>query len=312
MAGRRFKEYFSFTKRERNGIIVLLFLLIILVITSQLVDFSSDNDIALMTEDFKKQLDEFEQSFKNKPLEDTEEKMQRTNSYPSKKTIQENQWRIPDSLFCFDPNTTKEEELVKLGLAEKQIATLINYRNAGGKFFVPADLLKIYGIDEKQYKILEPFIIIAEGEEKSVKKLKKEYTKGFKPIVIEINSSTADSLELLYGIGPVFADRIIKYRTLLGGYVCKSQLYEVYGIDSVLIANIGSQLIIDTNLITKININEAEFVDLIKHPYLNKYQTKAILKFKEIQGEFKDIDELKDYNLLPEKVFQKIKPYLEK
>jgi len=291
---------------------VLLFLLIILVIINRFVDFSSDNEITLMTEDFKKQLNEFEQSFKNKPLEDTEGNIRRTKSYPSKKSIQENQWRIPDSLFCFDPNTANEKELLKLGLAQKQIATLINYRNAGGKFIVPDDLLKIYGIDKKQYKILKAFIIIAEEEEKSVDKLKKEFTKGFKSIVIEINSSTADSLELLYGIGPVFAERIIKYRTLLGGYVCKSQLNEVYGIDSVLIANIEPQLIIDTSLITKININEAEFADLIKHPYLNKYQTKAILKFKEIQGEFKDIDELKDYNLLPEKVFQKIKPYLEK
>ena len=48
-----------------------------------------------------------------------------------------------------------------------------------------------------------------------------------KPLVFELNS--ADSLDLvqLYNIGPTIARRILKYRSLLGGYFCKEQLHEV-------------------------------------------------------------------------------------
>ncbi|HSH51644.1 MAG TPA: helix-hairpin-helix domain-containing protein [Bacteroidales bacterium] len=309
MAGRRLKEYFSFTKRERNGIIVLLFLLITLLIAEKFIDFSSDKDILLMNEDFKKQIDAFEESLEKKSSDNKKEQTQRL--YYSKKNTQENSWKIPDSLFYFDPNTITKKQLKKLGLSEKQISTFINYRIAGGYFKISADLQKIYGIKEEQFNILEPYIFIAKKEEK-VEQSDKEYKKDFTSILIELNSSSADSLELIYGIGPVYAKRILKYREQLGGYVCKSQLYEVYGLDSVLITSIENQIIIDTSLIDKININEADYIDLIKHPYLNKYQTQSILKFKEIQGEFQDINELIENNLLPEKVFKKIKPYLEK
>lgn len=309
MAGRRLKEYFTFTKRERNGIIVLLFLLVTLIIVDKSIDFSSDKEISLMTEDYREKITEFEKSLEEKSFRRDKEK--RHQIYSSEENAHENQWVIPDSLFYFDPNTISENQLKKLGLSEKQISTFINYRIAGGDFKISTDLLKIYGINEQQFNILEPYIFIAK-KDKKVEYQDRDYTKDITSIVISLNSCSADSLELIYGIGPAYAERIIKYRELLGGFIHTSQLHEVYGLDSVLIASIKDQLIIDTSLISKININEAEFADLIKHPYLNKYQTQSILKFREIQGEFNDINELIDYNLLPENIFQKIKPYLEK
>lgn len=309
MAGRRLKEYFTFTKRERNGIIVLLFLLVTLIIVDKSIDFSSDKEISLMTEDYREKITEFEKSLEEKSFR--REKEKKHQIYSSEENAQENHWVIPDSLFYFDPNTISENQLKKLGLSEKQISTFINYRIAGGDFKISTDLLKIYGINEQQFNILEPYIFIAK-KDKKVEYQDRDYTKDITSIVISLNSCSADSLELIYGIGPAYAERIIKYRELLGGFIHTSQLHEVYGLDSVLIASIKDQLIIDTSLISKININEAEFADLIKHPYLNKYQTQSILKFREIQGEFNDINELIDYNLLPENIFQKIKPYLEK
>jgi len=310
MAGRRLKEYFSFTKRERNGVIVLLFLLIILFFVEKFIDFSSDKEISLMNEKYQKQINEFEESLEEKSFQIEQEK--KRQSYLSDKNAQESHWKIPDSLFYFDPNTITEKQLQALGLTQKQIATLINYRNAGGDFVVSSDFLKIYGIEEEQYTILEPYILIADTKEQSNKEQHKIVAKENIAVILEINSSSADSLELLKGIGPVYAQRIIKYRELLGGYNCKSQLYEVYGLDSALINSIYPQIIIDTSLIKKLNINKADFTSLIKHPYVNKYYTQAILKYREIQGGFHSIDELVKNNLLPEDVFLKLKPYLDK
>jgi len=310
MAGRRLKEYFSFTKRERNGVIVLLFLLIILFFVEKFIDFSSDKEISLMNEKYQKQINEFEESLEEKSFQIEQEK--KRQSYLSDKNAQESHWKIPDSLFYFDPNTITEKQLQALGLTQKQIATLINYRNAGGDFVVSSDFLKIYGIEEEQYTILEPYILIADTKEQSNKEQHKIVAKENIAVILEINSSSADSLELLKGIGPVYAQRIIKYRELLGGYNCKSQLYEVYGLDSALINSIYPQIIIDTSLIKKLNINKADFTSLINHLNLNKYYTQAILNYKEIQGGFNSIDELVKNNLLPEDVFLKLKPYLDK
>ena len=64
-------------------------------------------------------------------------------------------------LFDFDPNTATINELIKLGFTEKQANNLNNYRNNGGKFRVPDDLRKLYGMRTMQFKILKPYIVIA-------------------------------------------------------------------------------------------------------------------------------------------------------
>ncbi|MFP4025624.1 MAG: helix-hairpin-helix domain-containing protein [Thiohalospira sp.] len=314
MAGLRLKEYFTFTKRERNGIIVLLSLLVILMIADQFIDFYSDKEIVLMNENFKKEIDAFEKSLENKKKNNrvkllysqaTNKNVNNQNKYSNN-----NRWIIPDSLFKFDPNIVKENELKKLGFSEKQVVTFLNFRKAGGCFYKKTDILKVYGISEEQYIALEPYIKVTNDSLSNIKK--KDNKSQPKQIIVEINSTNADSLELINGIGPVYAERIIKYRNLLGGFVYKSQLYEVYGLDSVLISKIKPQIKIDSSLIRKINLNNADYKDLIKHPYLNKYQTQSILKFREIQGAFQEVDEITANNLLPEEVFQKIKPYLKK
>ena len=64
-------------------------------------------------------------------------------------------------LFNFDPNTVSQADLLKLGFTEKQAGNLVNYRENGGKFRVPDDLRKLYGMRTMQFKILKPYIAIA-------------------------------------------------------------------------------------------------------------------------------------------------------
>ncbi len=67
-------------------------------------------------------------------------------------------------LFDFDPNTASIDELIKLGFTEKQANNLNNYRNNGGKFRVPDDLRKLYGMRTMQFKLLKPYIVIADAQ----------------------------------------------------------------------------------------------------------------------------------------------------
>ncbi|MBQ3657024.1 MAG: helix-hairpin-helix domain-containing protein [Bacteroidales bacterium] len=61
-------------------------------------------------------------------------------------------------LFKFNPNTASEADLEKLGLTEKQIANLLNYRNNGGVFKTAEDFRKLYGLRTMQFNFLKDYL----------------------------------------------------------------------------------------------------------------------------------------------------------
>lgn len=131
-----------------------------------------------------------------------------------------------------------------------------------------------------------------------------------KPLVFELNS--ADSLDLvqLYNIGPTIARRILKYRSLLGGYYRKEQLREVYGIDSARYADIAPHLTVNPALVTRLDINTATIDQLKRHPYLDYYQAKAIVRMREEKGAFNQVSDILNIPIIDTETFKRIEPYL--
>ena len=131
-----------------------------------------------------------------------------------------------------------------------------------------------------------------------------------KSLSFELN--TADSLDLvqLYNIGPVIARRILKYRSLLGGYVRKEQLREVYGIDSARYNDIAPHLTVDPSRITPIDINTADIDRLKRHPYLDYYQAKAIIRLREERGAYAGVGDILNIPIIDSETFTRIEPYL--
>jgi len=301
MKGKRFKEYFTFTSRERNGIIVLLLLLVITVIVRIYQTNKSEGDIILMTEDFQEEVDAFEKRLTIKQA--TAGKISKRKPY--NKEAEADRWFTPDILFDFDPNKVSKIQLKNLGFSDKQSTTLISYRQSGGVFKEKSDLLKIYGVNDEQYNILKPYIAITQYKEKITKE--NIYTEH---LIVEVNSATLNDLTKLKGVGESYAQRIIKYRDLLGGFYESKQLLEVYGLDSARYNSFSTNIKIDTNTIVKIDINKANYKNLLRHPYLTKYQTEALLKYKEIMGNFSEIEQIPENNLLTKEEFVKVRPYL--
>ena len=131
-----------------------------------------------------------------------------------------------------------------------------------------------------------------------------------KSLSFELN--TADSLDLvqLYNIGPVIARRILKYRSLLGGYVRKEQLREVYGIDSARYNDIAPHLTVDPSRITPIDINTTDIDRLKRHPYLDYYQAKAIIRLREEKGAYAGVRDILNIPIIDSETFTRIEPYL--
>lgn len=150
------------------------------------------------------------------------------------------------------------------------------------------------------------------NQQKSTKTYQSYKSRKSKPqnIIVELNSADTNELVKLYGIGQVYAKRIVKYRRLLGGYYHSEQLLEVYGFDTVTYKKVCDNIIIDTTLISSININTASFKELLKHPYLNYDEVKSIVNWKDKKGAYASIRQLTTNSVINENTYNKIKHYL--
>ena len=89
------------------------------------------------------------------------------------------------------------------------------------------------------------------------------------------------------------ASRIQRYRNRLGGFVSTEQLYEIKGMDTMRFETIKPYITLETNEITKLDVNRDEFKALLRHPYLEYEQVKAIVNHRERKGLIKDWQQLK-------------------
>lgn len=130
------------------------------------------------------------------------------------------------------------------------------------------------------------------------------------PVIVEINTADSAALVSLYGIGAVFADRIIKYRGLLGGFYSTEQLLEVYGMDTIRYDQIKDHIRADTGHVNKIPVNEAGFKTLLRHPYLDYETVKAIVNYRQYTDSIPNMDILRKV-IAYDPIFEKIRGYIE-
>lgn len=219
-------------------------------------------------------------------------------------------------LFTFDPNTATFDDFVTLGLSKKISHTVINFREKGGKFYKKQDFKKIYALQASDYSRLEPYINIpaVAVEETDVPKpilAKAEAPKPKPaPVNININTATPDDWQKLYGIGPTYAKRIVKYREALGGFHAVSQVGETYGIADSTFQHIRPQLQFDAASVRTININIATKDDLAAHPYISWKKAKTIIAYRKEHGAFQSVQDVSKIRAISSDLFERLKPYL--
>ncbi len=183
------------------------------------------------------------------------------------------------------------KELRAIGFSSKAASNIEKYIAAGGVVKNEKDLLKIYGMDTAQWKAVSSLIIFPETKSGSTYPDNGSPKEKFSTTPLDLNTVSASELESLPGIGTVLAERIIKYRTSLGGFQDVEQLKECYGLPPETFEKILPRLTI-THPPTTIAINNVDFSSF-NHPYLNKKMIRLLQAYKTQHGPFTDASDLR-------------------
>lgn len=135
------------------------------------------------------------------------------------------------------------------GIGEKLSARIIKYRESIGGFTSVEELRKVYGLKPETYELILPFLSIdttnlarfqqASHKDKMLRPIGAELSQ------IDINKATEEDFKKLPGIGEVLSQRIVKYRTAMGGnFKNVEQVAKVYGLPPETFDNIRHYLII--------------------------------------------------------------------
>lgn len=298
---KRLAVYFGFTRREFNGVMVLIVLIVLIMSFPYLYGLIKEEEHVTEAE---------QQAVLALALLEKE-----SLSHKKEYGFEQPTVKRKISLFAFDPNTIGLEEWEKLGLSEKQARAILKYKAKGGQFRNKEGLRKMYTISEQMYQRLEPYIKIEDDFESSSGLKSKIYAKQvYKkalPVLIEVNGADTIALDQIKGIGMTFANRIIKYRERLGGFYKKEQLMEVFGLDSVKYEEIKDQVIVDATKLKRINVNTAELADFKNHPYIRYKQVNALIQYRKQHGNYSNIADLNKVAILNQETINRLATYLE-
>lgn len=296
------KDFFYFSRSERQGIIVLAVLIIIAGIAGWLIppeDETPTNDPA-----------KFEQEYTDFLSSVQERKQKVRKNYPS---LHQKEVRLTP----FDPNTADSIAFLNLGLPSWMAKNILQYRRKGGTFRKPEDFRKIYGLSADQYATLLPYMTISEeygkkrkdtiqllARQEKVDTLKfYKYPEG---TVINLNRADTTELKKIPGIGSGIARMIVNYRKQLGMFYQIEQLQEI----NLIVEKLRPWLSVGYNETERININKASLERIMKHPYFNYYQAKVIVEYRKKKGALKNIQQLSLYEEFKAEDFERLIHYV--
>jgi len=301
-------EYFTFTRRERNGIFVLSWILIVLQASVCILHFLPDPNPLVMDVTTIKKLREFEMELKRKSIKSAKKFY---TPYIKRDKIND---KANYQLFKFNPNTLTDEGWERMGFSDKQTAAIIKWRERSGKFHNNEDLAKVWVISPEKFKIILPYISIPLSDQKDTSSVISKYPKRLeyaKPVLslVEINSADSILLSTLPLIGEGRARSIIRYREFLGGFISAEQLKEVRSLPDSVLTLILPRIKIDIIHIKPLNINSLD-INALRHPYLPKVVANMIINYHREHGNYKTIEDLKQLPLFNDELYRKIAPYL--
>jgi DNA uptake protein ComE-like DNA-binding protein len=212
------KDYFSFNSRERVSILFLCCLITFFWVLPNWYPTPKKMPVA--------------KAWKEAPL-DSEKIWVIATPMPNDKAPA----ILPTVLFEFNPNELPAEGWKKLGIRDKTVQTILNYREKGGRFREPADLKKIWGLTSAEANKLIPYVRISNLRKQVLKSPTEQ--PSLMPATILINQVSASELLLIPGFNKSLAARMIKFRDKMGGFKSLDQVRKTYGLSDSLYHSIA-------------------------------------------------------------------------
>ena len=317
------KDYLTFTRKERIGILVIVGLILFTLFLPDVLKETSNNNrtqidtawIAAVKKIEIKKTDSLDDHFPTKNNDEDSYAYQ----YDRKKSNYHKTNISKGELFYFDPNTISTADWKRLGLRDKTIQTIINFLSKGGHFYKREDLQKIYGLHRDEYERLEPYVSI-EGKTSALnnqfvsRKLSDEAQPGktyaARHSSIEINTADTFAFTSLPGIGSKLALRIVTFREKLGGFYSIDQIGDTYGLADSTFQKIKQFLKLDNPSVKKINVNTATVDEMKVHPYIKYSIANPIVAYRNKHGSFSNLEDIKKVMAITDEVYKKVAPYL--
>jgi DNA uptake protein ComE-like DNA-binding protein len=275
----KFSSFFYFPNALRNGFLAL-FLLVWCLLSRQLWALSSS------------------ETDENVPVYS----VFKAENQPAK------QKKIP-LYFSLNINEANLQSLDILSVPDFLARRWVKYLENGGSFKKVGDVKKLYGMTEPLYDNISKYLYVKKAEEIQRKPFLKE-NRVFRCKTIDINEADSAQWESLYGIGPFLAKRIITFRESLCGFVSVEQVKETYGLRDSVFQSIKPCLTIEKNLKPCISINYTNQEGLSKHPYVRYKLARAICLYRENNGLFQHIEDLKKLPNVNDSIYIKLLPYI--
>lgn len=231
----RWKDYFTFTKKQRTGIYILLGIMAVFIFSvfwykplfnPPAIDKDVQQKLAIIA---KKHYDNAADSLDEETADSVKE------------AIAASPKKIVHQLFYFDPNTADATSLLVLGFGEKTTEHIIEYRKTK-KFVKPEDLYNIPRIRKKVVQQVLPYVkfgVVTKQAPVTVVnkaadiKQNNEATLSppagsYKPF--NINTATAADFKVFPGVTYAVANRIIKFRNSINGFTSVDDVAKTYGL----------------------------------------------------------------------------------
>ncbi|MGB5668190.1 MAG: helix-hairpin-helix domain-containing protein [Maribacter sp.] len=299
---KKFKSHFTFSKQEQSGI----FFLLLIIITLQIFYFIFKNNSNDSNE--SKVILDIETQTKIDSLKKEVQKIDSIRIYP------------------FNPNYITDFKGYTLGMSLEEIDRLHAHRSENKFVNSTEEFQKVTHVSDSLLNTFSQYFKFPEWTQKRSPQLPVGSSQRFEdakgnisskleqsPIlrVKDLNTATAEDLQLVSGIGNILSIRIVKFRERLGGFLIDDQLKDVYGLEPEVVQRTLKRFkVIDKPVIEKININVASVEEISQLIYIKDVIAQRIVEYREINGTIISFDELTKIEDFPIDKIHRIKLYL--
>ena len=260
-------------------------------------------------------------------------KSKKVNNFPKLKFISPTENSV--LLSEFNPNELDAKQWQKLGFSEKQVKTILKYKNiVGGNFESKEQLRKCYAISEEKFAQIESYILLPETS--SRKGFSDNYYSKFEKKELKISRkfnpdlySESDWQNM--GFSEKQAAAIVKYKNYLGGsFVSKEKFKECFIISDENYSKLHSFLILPEKTPENFEENKRKFVsEKTKINYFefnpnelnaigwqklgfSEKQANVIVNYrdKNLKGSFKSLEDIEKCFVISAEKFNELKPYI--